>query len=61
MSKTKKYIPDLRVRKPYKREPKNKHVPTYIPFETFDAFDDEDTLVDEVPSEETDDRRYRNP
>lgn len=60
MSKTKKYIPDLRVRRPYKREPKLKP-PPYVPFESFDTFDEEDTLVDEVPSEETDDRRYRYP
>lgn len=61
MSKTKKYIPDLRVRRPYKREPKIKHVPEYIPFETFDSFDEEDTLVDEVPREKTENRRYRSP
>lgn len=61
MSKTKKFIPDLRIRKPYKREPKAKHVPPYVPFETFDMFDEEDTVVDEVIGEETDDRRHRNP
>lgn len=40
MSKTKKYIPDLRIRKPYKREPKLKVNVPPVPLEL------EDTDVD---------------
>jgi hypothetical protein len=58
MSKTKKFIPDLRIRRPYKREPKRKQIPPYLPFDIFD--EEEDTQVDEVLDEEAFNRRHRD-
>lgn len=55
MSKTNKFIPDLRVRRPYKREPKVK-IPPYVPFDLYD--EDEDTDVDDY-HETADDRGNR--
>lgn len=52
MGKTRKYVPDLRVRKPYRREPKMRtNVPAYEPFEPFDYTDDEVTEVDDEETE----------
>lgn len=47
LGKTRKYIPDLRVRKPYRREPKLRtNVPAYEPFDLIEL-DEEDTEVDD--------------
>lgn len=60
MSKTKKYIPDLRIRRPYKRESKRIQIPPYTPIDTFNSMDDEYPCIDGEDNETPSNRRYRS-
>lgn len=49
MSKTRKYIPEIRIRKPYRREPKLRvNMPVDEPFDAFHQIEEEDDLDDET-------------
>lgn len=54
MSKTKKYIPDLRIRKPYKREPKLKANLPPLPLELEDTDVDDKDFLDWLEDDEED-------